>query len=67
MALPRTMRLMVAVELLPVCNRTTLGGAPQVMLRLAKSLSFVRSVNPRSFAYSHMTASGVLPRSAELT
>jgi hypothetical protein len=35
MAFSRTRRSIVAVEQLPVCNRITLGGAPQVMLRLA--------------------------------
>jgi hypothetical protein len=32
------MRSISAVEQLPVCSRITFGGAPQVMLRLAKSL-----------------------------
>ena len=66
-ALSRRARAILAVEQLPVCSRITLGGAPHVILRLAKSLSFVRNVNPCAFAYSHMTASGVLPSSAELT
>ena len=61
------MRSIVAVEQLPVCSRITLGGAPHVMLRLAKSLSFVKNVNRCAFAYSHMAPSGVLPNSAELT
>ena len=34
-AFSRTMRSMVEVEQLPVCSKITLGGAPQVMLRLA--------------------------------
>src|ERR1035437_3059935 len=66
-ALSRMRRAIWAVEQLPVCSRITLGGAPHVMLRLAKSLSFVRNVNPCAFAYFHMTESGVLPSSAELT
>jgi hypothetical protein len=45
----------------------TWGGAPKAMLKLAKSLSLVRNVNPCVLVYSQIIASGVLPSPTELT
>jgi len=55
------------VEQLPVSNRITFGGAPHAMLRFAKSLSLVKNAKPFAFAYSQMSASGVLSIPVEFT
>ena len=47
-------------------QRTHFSDSTQVMLRLAKSFSFVMNVNRCAFAYSHITASAVLPSPAKL-
>jgi len=66
-ALDRTMCSICEVEQLPVCSRTTFGGEPKVRLRLTKSLSLVRKMNPFAAANSQIAASDVLPSPTAVT